>query len=68
MRRLRLLAFRPSRAFTSLYLVSAGAFAWFTFSDDWHAIINDDVAITALSIASGILMGGFVITARRPRR
>jgi hypothetical protein len=67
-RRLRLLAFRPSRAFTSVYLASAAIFALVTFSDDWHAIINDGTAITALSVAGGILMGAFVITATRTRR
>jgi hypothetical protein len=68
MRRLRRLALRPSRAFTSLYLASAAVFAWFTFSDDWHAIVNDGTAITALSIAGGILMGVLVITTTRTRR
>jgi hypothetical protein len=68
MSRLRLLAFRPSRAFTSVYLASAGIFALVTFSDDWHAFTNDGTAITALSVAGGILMGAFVITATRTRR
>jgi low affinity Fe/Cu permease len=68
MRRLRLRAFRPSRAFTTVYLTSAGLFAFVTFSDDWHAVINDGTAISALSVASGILMGAFVITATRSRR
>ena len=53
MSRHRRLALRPSRAYISVYLGSAGLFALVAFSDDWHAIINDGTAITALSIASG---------------
>ena len=35
---------------------------------DWHGIINDGTAITALSVAGGILMGALVVTATQTRR
>ena len=34
-------AFRPSRTLTYTYLAAATLFASVTFSDDWHAVIND---------------------------
>jgi hypothetical protein len=36
---------RPSRGFILVYLAASSAFAWITFSDDWHAIANDGIAI-----------------------
>jgi low affinity Fe/Cu permease len=41
---------RPSRGVTSIYLAAAIVSALVTFSDDWHAIVNDGVAVTALSV------------------
>ena len=59
---------KRARAFAYIYLVLAGSFALVTFSDDWHAVINDGTATTALSIVSGLLIGAFVITATGTRR
>jgi hypothetical protein len=59
---------RPSRAFTCIYLTAASVFAWVTFSDDWHAIINDGVAVMALSVTSGVVLAGLVINGARIRR
>lgn len=61
----RLPAFRPSRTFTYAYLAAASVFASVTFSDDWHAVINDGVGTTALSVVSGILIGTILIATRR---
>jgi hypothetical protein len=59
---------RPSRGVTSIYLAAAIVFALVTFSDDWHAIVNDGVAVTALSVASGVLIAALVIGGTRARR
>jgi hypothetical protein len=63
-----LLTFRPSRRFNSLYLATTSAFAWVTFSDDWHAWVNDGTATTALSIAGGAVVAAAVLSAARVRR
>jgi hypothetical protein len=68
MSRPRLLAFRPSRTFTRFYFVAATLFAWVTFSDDWHAIVNDGTATNALSMASGLLVAALVLCATHRRR
>ena len=63
--RIRPPAFRHSRLFVRLYLAAAVMFAWGTFSDDWHALVNDGVAITATSIVSGILVASLLVLASR---
>ena len=50
---------------TYAYLAAASVFASVTFSDDWHAVINDGVGTTALSVVSGILIGTILIATRR---
>jgi hypothetical protein len=68
MTRPRFVAFRPSRTFTRFYLFAASLFAWVTFSDDWHAIVNDSTATTSLSVASGLVVAALVLTATHRRR
>lgn len=48
-----------------LVLAASGGFAAVTFSDDWHAVINDGVGTTALSVVSGILIATILIATRR---
>ena len=59
---------KPSRSFTCIYLAAAILFAWVTFSDDWHAILNDGVAVMALSVLSGVVLAALVISGTRIRR
>jgi hypothetical protein len=59
---------KPSRRFTCAYLAAAAVFAWVTFSDDWHAFINDGVAVMALSVAGGVLIAALVLSGTRIRR
>ncbi|MDP9256398.1 MAG: hypothetical protein M3Q31_07580 [Actinomycetota bacterium] len=61
-------ALRPSRGRIGLTLAAGGLLAWVAFSDDWHAIVNDGIAITALSIASGILVAALLVSLTRRRR
>lgn len=58
----------PSRRFTICYLVASAAFAWVTVSDDWHAWVNDGMALTALSLAGGGLVAAVLIMTTRLRR
>lgn len=61
-------AFEPWRRVAYLYAAASAVFAWTTFSDDWHAIVNDGTATTALSVAAGILVAATLIIATHSRR
>lgn len=58
----------PSRGRIGLTLAAGGLLAWLAFSDDWHAIVNDGIAITALSIAGGMLIAALLVSLTRHRR
>ena len=52
---------RRSLRIVGALLVSLALVAWMTLSDDWAAILNDGSAGSALSVAVGVLLAGFLL-------
>jgi preprotein translocase subunit Sec61beta len=60
-------ALSSTRRRSGLALVGLAVLLWFTRSDDWHAIFNDGNAISAMSVASGVLVAALLLFAATRR-